>query len=206
MQTFNEPGPSTLSCVISPLEIFRPFPKVPPRKPKKSYKKRSTAILTDTPVQDALEEEKAASKRKLTLKTNKKGNRKTKKKTKKNKENEEMTDEEEWKSEASGSGDEDVDWAGVANPDNFKELERDPKKDDFVLVALVDEANARSKEKFYIAKIVTQGEIKRVGSIILTQKREKDWKLCLSSYRRHSYHKLRRYKIDSSPSFFCRGY
>ncbi|KAJ8967720.1 hypothetical protein NQ314_002666 [Rhamnusium bicolor] len=84
MQTFNEPGPSTLSCVISPLEILRPFPKAPPRKPKKATrKKRSTAILTDTPVKDALEEEKAASKRKLALKTNKKGNRKTKKKTKK---------------------------------------------------------------------------------------------------------------------------
>ncbi|KAJ8950033.1 hypothetical protein NQ314_008039 [Rhamnusium bicolor] len=92
---------------------------------------------------------------------------KQKRKLKKNKENEETTDEEEWKSEASGSGDEDVDWAGGANPDNFKELERDPKKDDFVLVALVDEANARSKEKFYIAKIVTQGEI-RENSVHMT--------------------------------------
>ncbi|KAJ8931852.1 hypothetical protein NQ314_015194 [Rhamnusium bicolor] len=96
-----------------------------------------------------------------------------KRKLKKNKENEETTDEEEWKSEASGSGDEDVDWAGVANPDNFKELERDPKKDDFVLVALVDEANGRSKEKFYIAKIVTQGEIREWGVSFLRKSEKK---------------------------------
>ncbi|KAG5898634.1 hypothetical protein JTB14_021008 [Gonioctena quinquepunctata] len=43
------------------------------------------------------------------------------------------------------SGEEDVDWAEI-NPDNFEELERDPKIDDFVLVKLVNNENIRTED------------------------------------------------------------
>ncbi|KAG5897357.1 hypothetical protein JTB14_030240 [Gonioctena quinquepunctata] len=52
--------------LMSPLEILRPLPKAPQRKnsKKNNRKRRSTAILTDTPIKDALEDEKAPPKRK----------------------------------------------------------------------------------------------------------------------------------------------
>ncbi|KAG5884063.1 hypothetical protein JTB14_033880 [Gonioctena quinquepunctata] len=98
--------------LMSPLEILRPLPKAPQRKNAKrnNRKRRSTAILTDTPIKDALEEEKASAKRK-----------------------QETPDDE--SDSFNTSGEEDVDWAEI-NPYNFEELERDLKIDDFLLVKI----------------------------------------------------------------------
>lgn len=66
-------GPSGLSRALrtpSPpvtLEVLRPFPKAPPRKKTVHRKKRSTAILTDTPIRDALEENQKTTRQKRVL-------------------------------------------------------------------------------------------------------------------------------------------
>ena len=50
--------------ILSPEEV-RPFPKAGPRQDvRKARKKRQTAILTDTPIKEALEQEKYKAKEK----------------------------------------------------------------------------------------------------------------------------------------------
>ncbi|KAG5893324.1 hypothetical protein JTB14_033490 [Gonioctena quinquepunctata] len=64
------PGPSTSKAIFSP-EVVRPFPKALPRKTSSKRKSRKTAIHTDTPEKNAIQEEydlkkKKQIKRKLT--------------------------------------------------------------------------------------------------------------------------------------------
>lgn len=57
--------PSPLPPALPTPESIRPFPKAPAKKTQNSKRTRSTAILTDTPVKDALAELKTKSKRPL---------------------------------------------------------------------------------------------------------------------------------------------
>lgn len=54
---------SHVNNVVNPLEILKPYPKAGPRKSTRTSvgRKRSTAILTDTPVKDKLEQENVAA-------------------------------------------------------------------------------------------------------------------------------------------------
>ncbi|KAG5891637.1 hypothetical protein JTB14_001807 [Gonioctena quinquepunctata] len=65
-----DPGPSTSKAIFSP-EVVRPFPKAPPRKTSSKRKSRKSAIYTDTPEKNAIQEKydlkkKKQIKRKLT--------------------------------------------------------------------------------------------------------------------------------------------
>ncbi|KAG5867216.1 hypothetical protein JTB14_013755 [Gonioctena quinquepunctata] len=65
-----DPGPSTSKAIFSP-EVVRPFPKALPRKTSSKRKSRKSAINTDTPEKNAIQEEydlkkKKQIKRKLT--------------------------------------------------------------------------------------------------------------------------------------------
>lgn len=158
--------------LTSPLEILRPLPQAPQRKNtnRNNRKRRSTAILTDTPIKNALEEEKAAAKRKRELRENKTSKNGKKQKSKKKIGTEEKTDEE--LDNVETSAEEDVDWPEI-NPDDFEEIDRNPSKDDFVLVKLVDKENTRSKGKYFIAKIVAPGDNDREYEVIFLRKSEK---------------------------------
>ncbi|KAG5894396.1 hypothetical protein JTB14_031860 [Gonioctena quinquepunctata] len=63
-----DPGPSTSKAIFSP-EVVRPFPKALPRKTSSKRRSRKSAIYTDTPEKNAIQEDydfKKQIKRKLT--------------------------------------------------------------------------------------------------------------------------------------------
>ncbi|KAG5881318.1 hypothetical protein JTB14_025703 [Gonioctena quinquepunctata] len=58
-----EPGPSTSKAIFSP-EVVRPFPKALPRKTSNKRKSRKSAIHTDTPEKNTIQEEYDLKKKK----------------------------------------------------------------------------------------------------------------------------------------------
>ncbi|KZS02434.1 Uncharacterized protein APZ42_000527, partial [Daphnia magna] len=60
-ETFDLRGVLEEDSNRNPVEIMRPYPKAGPRKGSSTGRKRSTAILTDTPVKAQLEKEKMAT-------------------------------------------------------------------------------------------------------------------------------------------------
>ncbi|KAK4874055.1 hypothetical protein RN001_013415 [Aquatica leii] len=88
-----ETTPPGFKTALSP-EMIRPLPKASNRTNRTQRKKRKSAILTDTPIKDEIEQEKMSRQNKKQAKSIKKNLSSTQKKTKGKKKEEILSDEE----------------------------------------------------------------------------------------------------------------